>query len=685
MATRIGVDIGGSFTDLIFHDDLSNEIRVAKIPTLPDRPDQAVVDAVVASLSTREISRTRIFLHGTTVGLNALLQRKGAAVGLLATEGFRDILEIRRGSRDDMYNLFWRQPPPLVPRRLRLPVRGRILSNGTIHAPLERADIEAAVEVFESEGVNAVAVAFMNAYANPAHELEAESMLREAGFSGEVSLSHQVSGEYREFERTSTTVIDAFVRKGMVSYLGRLEAHLARLGFQGASLVMRSGGGSMSFAEAGIRPFETIMSGPVAGAEGASELARDLDLGDLITADVGGTSFDTALIIDGEPGINYEGTIIGMPVQSPWVDVRSIGAGGGSIAAVDHGGLLHVGPASAGADPGPASYGRGGRDPTVTDCALLLGMLGQGKLASGLVLDSSKARAAVEPLAEALGFDTEAVARGVLAIAAANMANAIREITVQRGIDPRRMSLLSYGGAGPLMCTLLLRELGLTKAVIPPHAGNFSAWGLLGANITRDASSTRMMPLSDESLVVAGDILHRLFTTLEERGTSPLDSESPERDMLRSASIDMRYTGQEHALTVPVDSRNGRINLGSAALRKRFDLAYEQTFGISMQEPAELVTVRASVRTPLPRRGKASAIARTLEADASESIESFSFTQGTRIPFRQLDRALFAVGNEFAGPALIVEPTSTTYLDAGFSARLDASGCLMIDDREQSS
>ena len=383
MATRIGVDIGGTFTDLIYYDDVSGESLVAKVPTTPDNPDEGVVTAIGQAVPADRVKAAEYFLHGTTVGINALLQRRGAVVGLLATEGFRDILEIRRGDREEMYNLFWTPPPPLVPRRLRRPVKERVRANGEIHIAQETADVREALSVFESEDVDAIAIAYMNAYANPVHEIEAERELRAAGFEGEISVSHRVSGEYREYERTTTTVIDAFVRPRMIHYLRRLDEELANVGFVGRLLITRSGGGSMTFAEAEERPFETIMSGPVAGAEGAGELARSLGIDNLITADVGGTSFDTCLVSGGRPQLMYEGMVVGLPVQTPWVDVRSIGAGGGSIAYIDVGGLLQVGPQSAGADPGPASYGRGGTEPTVTDCALSLGMLGEGKLASG--------------------------------------------------------------------------------------------------------------------------------------------------------------------------------------------------------------------------------------------------------------------------------------------------------------
>src|SRR5258707_1348558 len=360
MATRIGVDVGGTFTDLIFYDDETGEIRVGKEPTTPAAPQDGVLNAVGAAVPQERVGAAEYFLHGTTVGLNSLLTRTGAVVGLLATRGFRDILEVRRGDRDDPYDLFWKHPPPLVPRRLRIPVTGRMLFDGTVHTPIDLDDVRAAVDVFKAESVTSVAIAFLHSYANPEHELAAAEALRAAGFDGELSLSHQVSGEYREYERTTTTVIDAYVRPRMAVYLRALDDRLKGAGFNGSLLVTRSGGGAMTFPEAEERPFETILSGPVAGAEGAAELARALGIGDLITADVGGTSFDTCLISGGRPQVMYEGRVDGMPVQTSWIDVRSIGAGGGSIAYVDVGGLLPGGPRGAGAHPGPTAYGRRG-------------------------------------------------------------------------------------------------------------------------------------------------------------------------------------------------------------------------------------------------------------------------------------------------------------------------------------
>ena len=673
MATRIGVDIGGTFTDLLFYNDQTSDMLVAKVPTTPASPEQGCVRAVTDSVDGEQLRQTQYFLHGTTVGLNSLLERKGARVGLLATRGFRDILEIRRGDRDEMYNLFWQLPEPLVPRRLRLPVTGRVRSDGAEHVPFEKQDVLEALKVFTSEGVNSIAVAFMNAYANPSHELAAETALREAGFDGEISLSHRISREYREYERTSTTVIDAFVRGRMSNYLRRLEADLRGAGFEGACLITRSGSGSMTFTEAEDRPFETIMSGPVAGAEGGGELSRQLDLGDLITADVGGTSFDTCVITRGRPTLLFEGKIVGMPLQTPWVDVRSIGAGGGSIAQVDVGGLLRVGPESGGADPGPACYGKGGENACMTDAAFYLGMLGEGTLASGLQLDPALAEKALQPLADKLGYGLDETAIGIMDIASASMADAIREITVEQGIDPRKMKLLAFGGAGPLMSALLARDLDITEIVIPPHAGNFSAWGLLGADLTRATARTRIMRLDEDSLENANDILEEMYADLAARAGSAGDGAG----WAREVGLDMRYKGQEHTLSINVPSENGRLAIDTEQVRDIFTRNYDRTFGNTMEEPVEIVSIRATVRHALPRRSEGPAAPNGSDGTRANR-EAYSFTEKKRMDFRILDRSSMQAGETLAGPAIINEPTATTYLDANWTCKVHESGCLFI-------
>src|SRR5436309_5271600 len=394
MATRIGIDVGGTFTDLILLDEDSGEITVGNGPSNPAAVDQAVRGVLSASVDPASVERAGYFLHGTTVGLNSLLERKGARVGLLTTAGFRDVLEIRRLLRvdehgDHMWDHLFKTPDPLVARPLRLGVCERVLADGSIREPLDHGGVREAAATFARDGVECVAIVFLNSHANPAHELEAAQLLREAGFSGPLSLSHEVTGQYREYERTSTTVVDAYVRPAVGGYLERLESGLRAEGFDGECLITTSSGGCVAFAEARLRPFETVMSGPVAGAVGASRLCAELGLELAITADVGGTSFDTCLLVDGRPRVKYEGEVVGMPLQTPWVDVRSVGAGGGSIASVERG-LLRVGPRRAGAHPGPVCYGRGGTEPTVTDAAVTLGMLARDTLASGLKLDTER-------------------------------------------------------------------------------------------------------------------------------------------------------------------------------------------------------------------------------------------------------------------------------------------------------
>jgi N-methylhydantoinase A len=666
VATRIGVDVGGTFTDLVLYDDESGRVEVEKQPTTPEAPERGVVAAVAGAVPDELLRRARYFVHGTTVGLNSLLERRGATVGLLATRGFRDVLEIRRGDRGDMYDLFWRQPPPLVPRRLRLPVTERVLADGSVRVPIDLEDVRAAARAFLEEGVDCVAVAFLHAYANPSHELAAAGALREAGFAGELSLSHAVSGEYREYERTSTTVIDAFVRPRMSRYIASLEEGLRRAGFDGDALMTRSGGGALSFAEAESRPFETILSGPVAGAEAAAQLARELGIASAVTADVGGTSFDTALVLDGRTQLLYEGQIGGMPLQTPWIDVRSVGAGGGSVAYVDRGGLLQVGPRSAGAVPGPACYGRGGAEPTVTDAALLLGMLGEGRLAAGLRLDREAARRAVAPLREALGFaSSDDVARGVVTIAAVTMANAIREISIERGHDPRESTLIAFGGAGPLFAVLLARELGIPRVAVPLHAGNFSASGLLGADLAQGASRTRILRLGAAGLAEASALLADLFASLDGGGGR------------REARLDMRYVGQEHSLTIAVPYAGSRLTADAEEVRRLFTAAYRRTFAHAMEEEVEIVSLRAEVSQPLASRRE-----RRVEAHgdaAAGSVEAHSFAEGAPRRFALVRRGGLAAGARLEGPAIVVEPTATTYLDAGWRGSVLDGGTLLLE------
>jgi N-methylhydantoinase A len=620
----------------------------------------------------------RYFLHGTTVGINALLERKGAVVGLLTTRGFRDVLELRRGDREAMYDILWKPPPPLVPRRLRLEVTERVLGDGSIESPVEAEDVRAAADAFRSRGVEAVAIVFINAYLNPANELEAERLLREAGFAGEISLSHRISGEHREYERTSTTVIDAYVRPRMSGYLRRLDVGLRAAGFAGESFLTRSGGGVMTFAEAELRPFEAIMSGPVAGAMGAAELCRELDIAQAITADVGGTSFDTCLITGARPLIRYEGRVAGMPLQSSWVDVRSIGAGGGSIAYVDEGALLRVGPESAGAEPGPVCYGRGGRRPTVTDAAATLGMLAFGELAGGIRLAIEDARTALAALGQPLGLDADRTAQGILRIANSAMADAIRSVTVEQGQDPRGATLIAFGGAGPLFGTLLATELEIRDVVVPRYAGNFSAWGLLGQDIARAAARTSIRPLDEAGLSQTNEVLRSLFGELEAR---VVEDRHVDEAHERECYLDLRYVGQEYTLTLTTGSdKAGAITQTAAEVKTAFESDYERTFGHTLPEPVEIVSVRALLRQRLPRRSSESLAASVTGGGREETVEAYSFTLGERTHFRVLHRSSLDPEVRVSGPVIVLEETATTYVDASFELCLGLAGVMRLTD-----
>ena len=677
MASRIGVDIGGTFTDFIVYDESGNKVIIDKIPTTPQSPEKAVVEVIKRNLSQKELEKIDFFLHGTTVGLNSLLERKGSKVGLLCTKGFRDILEIRRGDRDEMYNLFWQPAPPLVPRFLRLEIEERLFANGNVHKKINTEQVKDACNKFIKEKVDSVAIAFINSYTNKDHEILASKILIESGFKGQISLSSMVSGEYREYERTTTTVIDAFVKTRMSNYLNSLKKNLNELGYKGTFLVTRSGSGSMTFDEAEDRPFETIMSGPVAGAEGAGELSRKLNNTNMVTADVGGTSFDTCLIINGRPQIQFEGKILGLPVQSPWVDVRSIGAGGGSIAYLDEGSLIRSGPQSAGAVPGPACYDKGGIQPTTTDAAFYLGMLGEGKLASGLQLNKSLAEKALNSVGSQIGMSAFDAAKGILKIGSANMADAIREITIEQGIDPRELKLLAFGGAGPLMSNLIANELDIKEIIVPPYSGNFSAWGLLGADLLQMNARTKILRLSDEAISECNDILKELFKELEQRQKIDFSTSS----QIKEIALDMRWMGQEHTITLKLeDEKDGNISMDTETLKNKFMEEYQKTFGSKLDTVIEIVSTRASLRVQLPRKSESGKIDEVGIEVSNSQIECYSFTEDKKIQFDLVARS--KIDSKVSGPLIIIESTAITYVDINYDVNKDSNGNLILVNRE---
>ena len=671
MTFRIGVDIGGTFTDFALYDETSGAVVLAKVPTTSLSPDQGCLRVIRENAGP--LQSCSYFFHGTTVGLNALLERRGATLGLLCTEGFRDTLEIRRGSRPPNSPIEWVPPPPLVPRYLRLPVRERMSRDGKAILPVDPISVARALRVFRDNNVDAIAVCLINSYANPEHELEVGRLLSAGGFQGYISLSHTLSREHREYERTSTTVIDAFVQARMADYLGRIQQSLSAQGFAGTSLIMRSGGGAMSFTAAESRAFETINSGPVAAAEGAAELSRVFALGDIITADVGGTSFDTCLIQNGRPNVLYQGAIVGHPIQSSWIDVRSIGAGGGSIAYVETSGLLHVGPRSSGSTPGPACYGRGGTEPTVTDAALVLGMLGHGQLASGLILDREAAERAILRIAAPLGRSVTQTAAGVIRIASAAMANAIREITIEQGIDPRTLGLLAIGGAGPMLATQIARELGIRRVLVPPYAGNFSAWGLLGSNITRESAQTVNKGLTDSNMGALFCTVAQMVDELTERSENDAgDSATFE------ISFDMRFAGQEHCLAIPVLRVDAGPPESAGSLSERFSHRYLAKYGILPAGDIEVTTIRILMRNALPARTAAS---RTPPASLvpPDRLSLYSLAESRELEGMGLRRQDIPRAKILSGPAVIYEDTTTTYVDVDGVFHVDENDFLIIE------
>jgi N-methylhydantoinase A len=654
------------------HDTVTGAVEVAKVPSTGVAADDGVLQALAATHVAHNLHEVTHFVHGTTIGLNTLLERSGANVALLCTRGFRDILELRAGNRDNPFDLFWKPPTPLVPRELRFPVLERVDANGRVVQVLDEEEVLATAAVLRDSGVESVAIAFLNAYANPDNERRAAELLRVGGFMGEISTSCEVSRSHREYERTSTAVIDAYVRPRMSQYLQRLAGRMAEGGFEGTALIMRSGGGGMSFGEASRHPSAAIMSGPAGAAEGAAALGRSLGISDAVVIDVGGTSSDVSLIRDGGLVIMSSGVIEGLPVQTPWIDIRTVGAGGGSIAWVDQGGLLCVGPESSGADPGPACYGRGGVSPTVTDAAHFLGMLGFGRLAGGIELDGDLAERAIASVAGVLGTSSEHAARGIVSLATTRMANAIREVTIERGEDPRESALVAVGGAGPLFATALADELEISTIIVPAHPGNFSAQGLLVVDMTQTVEISTVMPLNQAAIDVINTRLPLEFIALE----SKQGRNDAYAEVQRSVILDLRYRGQDHSVGVDIETAGDRIPIPAEGVACIFEQKYLARYGVKLGEDVELVSVQLMVRRTLNghngNRDAAVQVPHASQTHTTTSVRTvscYSSRMAKRIPFPVVERATLTSGHAVDGPVILTEPTSTTYVDAGFRAR----------------
>jgi N-methylhydantoinase A len=507
---RVSMDIGGTFTDIVAYDEDDGAYAAGKAETTP----ADLTEGVLAALDqvVERAPEIGFFVHGTTVGLNAFLQRRGERVLLLATEGVGDTYQIARGNSAKLYDLHYRKPRPLVPRRDTVEIGGRLDRQGDELEALDEDAVRAAGRRARDEGFGAVAVCFLFSYLDPRHELRAEELLREELDGIPISLSHRVAAEWREYERTSSAVLDAYTGPTVGAYLERLEARMAERGLSAPVHVMRSSGGVVTARSARERPLQTLLSGPVGGTMGLVALARLLERPNLIGIDMGGTSFDVSLVLGGRPELTSETSLEGLPLLMPIVNIHTVGAGGGSIACEEAGGL-RVGPQSAGADPGPACYGRGGTEPTVTDANLLLGRIDPGSFAGGrMALDVDAAERAIAGLAQRLSLEPPVLAEGILDVVDAKMAQAIRTLTVAQGIEPRDFALVAFGGAGPMHAALLAQELEIAEVLVPPFPGAFSAWGMLETDLRGRAEPERLAareaPVERRREAVFGHTVH---------------------------------------------------------------------------------------------------------------------------------------------------------------------------------
>jgi N-methylhydantoinase A len=675
MAHLFAVDVGGTFTDLVVLDTASGGVRFAKAPTTPTEPAQGVLAAVAKS--DLELPSALTFFHGTTLGINAMLEHKGARTGLITTRGFRDVLELRRLNWP-MYQLFWEKPEPLIPRYLRREVTERMRADGVELAPLAEEEVLREAEFLVAEGVESIAVCFMHAYAFPEHELRTGELISGAFPQVSVTLSHQVTQEYREYERTATTVGDAAIKPRMAAYIGDLERSLQRERFDGAFVLTRCDGGVMSAAEAAQRPIRTLLSGPASGVMGVVAISRWLGIPNLIGGDMGGTSFDASLVIDHQPSLATMTEIGDLPLLMPVIELATIGAGGGSIAWLDTGGALNVGPQSAGADPGPVCYGRGGTEPTFTDAALVSGLLDAENFLGGEIeLDTDGAREAIRAqVAEPLGLDVVEAAAGIVALTEAKMAATLEELTIEKGHDPRDFAFLAFGGGGSLVASALARRLEIPKVIVPPSPGTFSAWGMLTLDVVHDFAQTSLSALDQ---LTPDDVVGR-FRELDERGQAALEREriaAPRRALVRF--IDMRYEGQEHVLTIGVDD-SFLADPDLAALRRLFDDRHRIAYGYEMPDPVEVTAYRVRAvgsldkptRPSLPAGGADASHART---GTRRAVHRES---GGELEWQVYDRTRLQAGNTLTGPAIVEEPAATTLVGPGQTLEVDDLGNLVV-------
>ena len=616
-----------------------------------------------------ELADCRLVIHGTTIGINALIEEKGARTGLVTTEGFRDVLEIGRGNFLRMYDVLYRRPTPLVPRGRRLEIPERLGARGEVLVPLDEAAVRAAARRLRDEGVEAVAVVFLFSYRNDAHEQRAAEILAEELPGVAISVSHRLTQEWREYERTSTTVVNAYVQPIVDRYLGRFGAGLAGRGFRGQVLITQSNGGAFALEAARAKPVHTIESGPAAGAVGCVSLSQILGLDRLISFDMGGTTAKCAIVERGMVQTTDEYHVEGRPLRIPVIDIKEVSAGGGTIAWIDAGGALALGPQSAGAEPGPVCYGLGGTAPTVTDANVVLGRIDGARFLGGTMpLDAAGATRTIDDaVARPLGLGRDAAAAGVVRLADVKMALAVRSISTERGLDPRDYALVAYGGGGPLHAVAIARELGIPRVVIPPAPSTFSAWGMLATDLRHDLVRTVLEPLdrtdADWADARYAEMQREIEAILPGLG-APV--------MHRAA--DLRYLGQEHAVTVAV----GKLS-DWATLRGEFDAAHERAYRYAAPDvDVQLINLRLTVVYPIERPRLARGEPRTSGTPAFTTRNVYSSRLQQTVEFRVFQRDDLRPGDVLDGPLAVEEPGTTTIVDTRDNLSIEDHGCLII-------
>ena len=678
----VGVDVGGTFTDFFARRLEDGATQVYKRPSTPHNPGEAIVRGLEEMAAALDIDPAQIgrLCHGTTVATNALIQRRGGAVALVTTEGFRDLLEIGRQTRPHMYSLQQDHPAPLVPRQRRFEVRERLGPAGEVLTALDGAGLAAVAEAVAASSVQSCAVCCLFSFVDPAHERRIAEALKARLPGLSLSLSSAVRPEFREYERFSTTVLNAYLQPVIADYLAYLEAETAALAPDAAIRIYQSSGGLMSVETAKAFPIRTALSGPAAGAVGAVHTAKGANRPNVITLDMGGTSADVALIRGYDAGVGLDREVAGFPVRQPMVDIHTVGAGGGSVAWFDRDGLMKVGPRSAGADPGPACYGRGGAEPTVTDANLALGRLSEEGLAGGgLALDAAAARRAIEPAARRLGFSVEKTAQGILGIVVANMVRAVRTISVERGLDPRDYALMPFGGAGPLHAVEVARVLGMREIVVPAAPGILCAQGLIVSDLKEEFVRSGRFALDADGLSRIGGLLDGLEA--EARAWFAAESVAPE-DRGLTLAYDARYVGQNFEL--PVSFPGGPDGAlarpaGADAIAAAFHAEHERHYGFhSAGEPIEIVNIRLTAIGRIATEGAPVSGGKAGATPEAAGHRPVWFDGGSAVETPVYRRESLTAGTDLAGPAIVEQLDSTTVVFPGDRAAVDGAGNLVV-------